>query len=348
MAGPSRALVVGGAGFIGANLVRRLLADDCARVVVVDNFLSSERDNLPGDRRLEVREGSIADDRMLAGLADEFDAVFHLATYHGNESSIADPLADHANNLVTTLKLFHRIAAFRRLRRVVYASTGCALAARDTDQARPVEEDGPVPLDFDSPYQISKVTGEMYALWFHRARGLPVVRARFQNVYGPGEVLGAGRWRGTAATIWRNVVPSFVYRALRKQPLPVHGPARSTRDFIYVDDVVEGLLRCANATGVDGEAFNLASGVETSVVDLARYVNELTGNVAGIETVPARAWDRSLTRVGSTEKAAAQLGFQAGVPLGEGLARTVAWTSTNLDRIERCIRRHAAVCPVEF
>jgi len=348
MRAAERALVVGGAGFVGANLVARLLADGCRRIVVVDNFLSAERDSIPADPAVDIREGSIADDAVLARLGDEFDVVFHLATYHGNQSSIADPLADHANNLFATLKLFQHIAGFRALRRVVYASTGCALAEKGATTAAPVTEDGPIPLDFDSPYQISKVAGEMYAIWFHRAHALPIVRARFQNVYGPGEVLGAGRWRGTPATIWRNVVPTFVYRALKKQSLPVHGDGRSTRDFICVDDVVEGLLRCAAPDTPAGDVFNLASGVETPIVALAQQINELTGNVAGVERVPARTWDHSIARVGSPEKAAQRLGFAARIPLAEGLARTVRWSTANLDRIERAIRRHAAQCPVEF
>ena len=99
------ALVTGGAGFVGANLVREALRQGCARVVVVDNLLSSERENLAADPRVDFVLGSIADDSVLGELEDEFDCVFHLATYHGNQSSIADPLADHDNNLITTLKL---------------------------------------------------------------------------------------------------------------------------------------------------------------------------------------------------------------------------------------------------
>jgi nucleoside-diphosphate-sugar epimerase len=335
-------LVVGGAGFVGSNLVRRLLRDGADRVVVVDNLLSSERDNLPDDGRVELLIGSIADDGVLAALEDEFEQVFHLATYHGNQSSIADPLADHDNNLLTTLKLCERLAGFDRLERVVYSSAGCVLS-RGGDGTE-VDE---TPLDLDSPYQISKIVGEMYAVYYGRAHGLPVVRARFQNVYGPGEVLGAGQWRGTPATVWRNVTPTFVYRALQGLPLRVHGDGSATRDFIHVDDIVEGLVRCATAPEAQGEAFNLASGVETSVRTLAETVNEVTGNEAGIEEIPVRDWDRSQHRVGSPAKSRERLGFEARVPLREGLAGTVDWTRANLDRIERCIERHADRVAVE-
>ncbi|MGQ0535905.1 MAG: NAD-dependent epimerase/dehydratase family protein [Methanobacteriota archaeon] len=340
-------LVVGGAGFVGSNLVRRLLAEGCRRVVVVDNLLSAERDNVPSDPRIDFVEGSIADESVLARVADEFDLAFHLATYHGNQSSIADPLADHANNLETTLRLYERLKSFRALKRVVYASTGCALAARGEGPAVPVVEDGPIPLDFDSPYQISKVVGEMYSVYYHQRHGLPVVRARFQNVYGPGEVLGAGRWRGTPHTVWRNVVPVFIYRAVKGKALQVHGAGDATRDFIFVEDLVDGLWRMATAPGVEGDVFNLASGRETAVRDLAALVNKYAANDAPVERLPPRDWDRSIHRVGSTEKSRRRLGFSARTSLEDGLLRTVEWTRANLPRIERCIARHAKAHGIE-
>ena len=337
-------LVVGGAGFVGSNLVRRALALDCRRIVVVDNLLSAERENLPSDPALELLEGSIADDAVLARLGDEFDYVFHLATYHGNQSSIANPLADHDNNLITTLKLYERIKGFRRPRKVVYAASGCTLAPHTFDQAEATAEDGPVPLELDSPYQISKVVGEFYSVYYHTQHGLPTVRARFQNVYGPGEILGAGQWRGTPATVWRNVTPTFVYRALKQLPLTVENGGMATRDFIYVEDIVRGLVLCA-AAGQAGDVYNLASGLETSVLELATLINELTGNPAPLDFRPPREWDRSGRRFGSTEKAKRMLGFETETALRDGLDQTIAWTRERLPLIDRCIGKHAGRIP---
>jgi UDP-glucose 4-epimerase len=337
-------LVVGGAGFVGSNLVRRALALDCRRVVVVDNLLSAERENLPGDARVELIEGSIADDTVLARLGDEFDYVFHLATYHGNQSSIANPLADHDNNLITTLKLYERLKTFRRARKVVYAASGCTLAAHTFDRAEATAEDGAVPFELDSPYQISKVVGEFYSVYYHTQHGLPTVRARFQNVYGPGEILGAGQWRGTAATVWRNVTPTFIYRALKQMPLTVENGGVATRDFIYVEDIVGGLVLCA-AAGRPGDVYNLASGTETSILELANLINELTGNAAPVDFRPPRGWDRSGKRFGSTEKAKRMLGFEARIALREGLERTIAWTRHHLPLIGRTIDKHAERMP---
>jgi nucleoside-diphosphate-sugar epimerase len=343
--GGTNALVVGGAGFVGGNLARELLARDAAGVIVVDNLLSAERENVPDDPRVTFVEGSIADDAVLAQLEDEFDHVFHLATYHGNQSSIADPLADHENNLITTLKLFERIKGFERLRKVVYAASGCTLAPHTYGEAEAVVEDGPVPLDLDSPYQISKVVGEFYSVYYHQREGLPTVRARFQNVYGPGEILGGGQWRGTPATVWRNVTPAFVYRAVKGLPLELDNEGRASRDFIYVGDIVDGLLRCATA-GRPGDVYNLASGVETSIRELAETINRMTGNDAPLELLPAREWDRSGHRFGSTEKARRELGFEATVSLDDGLAQTVDWMRENLALIDACIQRHASHMPL--
>lgn len=338
--GGSNALVVGGAGFVGSNLVRRLLELEAGRILVVDNLLSSERENLPDDTRVELIEGSITDDGILAGLPGDLDYIFHMATYHGNQSSMADPLADHENNTLTTLKLFEAVKDLEGLRRVVYASAGCTVAEKTFEGAEATQEDAPVSLWLDSPYQISKIIGELYGNYYFARHGLPVVKARFQNVYGPGEVLGAGRWRGTVNTVWRNVTPTFIYKALKGEALPVENGGVATRDFIYVDDIVSGLLACATR-GEAGEVYNLASGAETSILELAELVNELTGNQTQIALTPARDWDHSGQRYGSTDKATAELAFDCEVGLREGLERTVAWTRDNLSRIERAIDRHS-------
>jgi UDP-glucose 4-epimerase len=332
-------LVVGGAGFVGGNLVRMALEAGCAQVVVVDNFLSSERSLVPDDARVRLIEGSIADGAVLGKLADAFDYVFHLATYHGNQSSIADPIADHDNNLITTLKLYERLKGRARLKKVVYAASGCTLAPHTFEPAQATQEDGPVPFDLDSPYQISKVVGEFYSVYYWRQHALPTVRARFQNVYGPGEVLGAGRWRGTPATVWRNVTPTFVYRALKQWPLTVENEGRASRDFIYVDDIVRGLVLCA-LEGQPGDVYNLASGKETTILELAKTVNRLTGNPAPLTFLPPRDWDHAGRRFGSTDKAKRALGFEARIDLDEGLTGTIEWTKANLRLIESCMDKH--------
>ena len=334
-------LVVGGAGFVGSNLVKALLPSSPKKILVVDNLLSAEKVNILDHPSVTFLEGSITSDAILEDLTDELDYVFHLATYHGNQSSIHNPLADHENNTLTTLKLYERIKALKNLKKVVYASAGCTVAEKTFSDAHATTENAPVSLYLDSPYQMSKIFGEFYSNYYFKQYQLPVVKARFQNVYGPGEILGAGKWRGTPATIWRNVTPTFIYKAIKQMALTVENDGVATRDFIYVDDIVHGLILCA-IKGVAGEVYNLASGFETSILELAQLINSLTDNPTPIEFKPKRNWDNSGKRFGSTVKAKETLSFEAKVNLKEGLYQTIEWTKQNIYLIEACIEKHQA------
>jgi UDP-glucose 4-epimerase len=265
--------------------------------------------------------------------------MFHLATYHGNQSSIHDPIADHDNNLITTLKLLEHVKGFRRLRKFVYAAAGCAVADKTHDDPTPTTEEAPISLRMDSPYSISKLAGEFYAVYYHERHDVPTVRARFQNVYGPREILGAGRWRGTPATVWRNVTPTFVYKSLLGEPLPLEGDGSASRDFIFVGDIVEGLIACA-LRGAPGDVYNLATGAEVTIKTLADTINAATGNATPPAFLPARVWDRSGRRLGDPTKARVQLGFEAKVSLEAGIRETVAWTIESRALIDRCVARH--------
>lgn len=335
----SKIMVVGGAGFVGSNLCRALLAQEPAQLVIVDNLLSSDLSNVPDHPAVRFIYGSIADDRILAQLPGDLEFVFHLACYHGNQSSIADPIADHDNNTLTTLKLFEHLKSYSTLKKVVYAAAGCAVAEKTFDDAVATPEDAPISMFHDSPYSISKLIGEFYGNYYFTRHKLPFVKARFQNVYGPREILGAGRWRGTPHTVWRNVTPTFIWKSLHNEALPLDNGGNASRDFIFVEDMARGLMCCAQA-GQPGEVYNLASGVETTIRDLAEMINLLTGNETPLDLRPARDWDRSGKRFGSTEKSKRELGFTADVSIREGLERTIEWTSKNRDLIQRNIDQH--------
>lgn len=335
----SRLLVVGGAGFVGSNLVLKLLEQDPREIIIVDNLLSSDVTNVPDDPRVRFIYGPITDDKILRELPGDLDFAWHLACYHGNQSSIHDPLADHENNTLTSLKLFDRLKDIKTLKKVVYAAAGCAVAEKTFDEASATFEDAPVSLYHDSPYSISKLIGELYGNFFWSRHQLPIVKARFQNVYGPREMLGAGRWRGTVHTVWRNVTPTFIWKSLNKEALPLDNGGNASRDFIFVEDMARGLMACA-ARGKAGDVYNLASGVETTILELARVINEVTGNTTPVDLRPARDWDRSGKRFGSTEKSRREIGFEASVSVHEGIEKTVAWTLANKANIARCMTQH--------
>ena len=283
--------------------------------------------------------GSIADNEVLNKITDEYDYIFHLACYHGNQSSINNPFADHKNNTITSLKLFDHIKSFKRLDKIVYAGAGCSVAEKMYGNAKATYEDSPVSLFQDSPYSISKIIGEMYGNYYFSQYGLRIVKARFQNIYGPREILGAGQWRGTKNTIWRNVVPTFIWKSLNGEQLPIENGGKASRDFIYVDDIVEGLILCA-LKGEPGEVFNLATGSEYRIIDLANLINSITGNKADLEFKPARSWDNSGNRYGAINKSQRLLGFISKTNIETGIKKTVAWTKENFEGIEQSIKKH--------
>jgi len=332
-------LVVGGAGFIGSNLVKMILEREPREIIVVDNLLSSEPCNISSDPRVRFIFGSITDDNILSLLPENLDFVFHLACFHGNQSSIADPLADHANNALTSLKLFNRLKEIQGIRKIVYAGAACSVADKTFETPKPTTEDQPISLYHDSPYSISKIIGELYANYYFMQLQLPIVKARFSNVYGPREILGAGQWRGTIHTVWRNVIPTFIWRALNEQALQLDNSGQTSRDFIFVEDMVRGLLACA-LEGKAGEVYNLATGKETNIMELAQFINEYTGNETPLQLCPARDWDRSGKRFASTQKAETELDFIAQMNIWEGLRRTVEWTRINFELIKDSIAKH--------
>jgi len=339
-----KVLIVGGAGFVGSNLAHLIAEQNPKLLLIVDNLLSSDPVNLPKEDFVKFVPFSITKERVLQELPKDLDYVFHLACFHGNQSSIEDPIEDHDNNTLTTLKLFETLKDFKNLKKVVYAAAGCAVAEKTYGEAQATKEDAPVSLYHDSPYSISKIIGEFYGNYYHRQHGLPFVKARFQNVYGPREMLGAGQWRGTVHTVWRNVTPTFIFKSIMGEALPLDNGGNSTRDFIFVEDMARGLMACA-LKGEAGEVYNLASGKETTIRQLAELINKYSGNKTPVDLKPARDWDRSGTRFGDPSKAKEKLNFVAEVSIDEGLEKTINWTKENMDEIKRCMKKHVALVP---
>ncbi len=203
-----------------------------------------------------------------------------------------------------------------------------------------IEETEEVTLKLDTPYQISKIVGEFYCNFYHKQFNIPTVRARFQNVYGTGEILGAGRWRGSEATIWRNVIPIFIYQALKGLPLTILGNGEESRDFIYVDDIVNGLIKCATVNHIEGDVFNISFGVQTKIKELAELIIKKTNSNSIIEFKEKRDWDSSHQRFASIEKSKAKLDFIASTSIEDGIEQTISWTKLKLDIIDKTIKKH--------
>ncbi len=318
-------LVTGGAGFIGTNLVRKLLSLKPEKIVVLDDLSSASLWNLPSDKRIRFIQGSVLEDDKLTNAFDSRPRyVFHLAAHFANQNSVDHPEHDLMVNGLGTLKVL-RLSQISDVDRVVFASSGCSVYG--SDAPLPLREEH-VSLRLDTPYQITKLLGELYCNYFHNFYGLKVSIPRFFNVYGPGEVPGR----------YRNVIPNFIYWALNGAPLPITGTGEETRDFTYVGDVVTGVLKTAIYESAIGESINLASGHETKILELAEVVNKLTGNTRGLAFYDKRNWDRSTRRQASIEKAHKMFDYQPMRDLGTGIRETVKWFKANWDLIKRDAR----------
>ena len=319
------ALVTGGAGCVGSNLCRALLDAGISRVIVLDNLSAAERWNLPDSDLVQFVQGSVLDEVAVSrAFAAPPAFVFHLAAFFANQNSVEHPEEDLQVNGLGTLRVLEA-ARGAKVERVVYASSGCSVYG--SRAPLPLKEDF-VSLHLDTPYQITKLLGELYCNFFQNYHGLPVVRARLFNVYGPGEIPGR----------YRNVIPNFLYWALNGQPLPLTGSGEETRDFTYVGDICMGLLRCGVLPGAVGEAINLASSVETKIIDLANQVNALTGSRAGLRYLERRRWDTHDRRRASIEKAQQLLGYQPRTDFATGLRHTLAWFQNHHKEIAAAAR----------
>jgi UDP-glucose 4-epimerase len=315
-------LVTGGAGAIGSNLTRTLGDLGAKTVIVLDDLSAAYEWNIPALRNVLFVRGSVTDEVVLKRVFNEQpDVVFHLAAFFANQNSVDYPERDLLVNGLGTLRVL-QYAQMCGVDRVVYASSGCSIYG--SAAPLPLKEEF-MSLHLTSPYQITKMLGELYCNFFHHHSGLKVVKTRFFNSYGPGEVPGQ----------YRNVIPNFIYWAMCGLPLAFTGSGEETRDFTYVMDIVDALLRAGHSERAIGQEMNIASGRETNILKMAERVNELVGNKAGIVRAPARRWDTKKRLLASIDRARDLLGYEPQMEFDRGLQNTVQWFKDNWDRIKR-------------
>ncbi len=311
-------LVTGGAGFIGSHLVHGLVRqghrvrvlDDLAtgasrNVQAVCDQLTAE--NLAGT--VEMMERSILDSSTLATAMGGIDYVFHQAALPSVGFSLQEPVRSNRVNVEGTLQVL--IAARDAgVKRVMYA--GSSSAYGDSPTLPKEEERPPNPL---SPYAVAKLTGEQYCRVFTRVYGLETVILRYFNVFGP---------RQNPASQYAAVIPAFIAALLQGKPLQVFGDGHQSRDFTYVGNVVHGNILAITAPNGAGEVINLALGGRTSLLQLIRYLEDLSQCRAQIEFLPPRAGDVRHSQAAIT-RAKALLGFETQVDIQQGLTHTLAY-----------------------
>jgi UDP-glucose 4-epimerase len=301
-----KALVTGGAGFIGSNLVKQLLVDG-HQVTALDNLSSGYRSNLEPFPEVNFIEGDIRDESAVAEAVKGAEVVFHLAASVGNKRSIDHPLLDADINVMGTLKV---LEASRRagVRKIVASSSAGIFGELKT---LPIKEDHPV--EPDTPYGSSKLCMEKECLSYAKLFDIEAVCLRYFNVYGPNQRFDA----------YGNVIPIFAFKMLRSEMLTIFGDGEQTRDFINVRDVVQANIKAAMTHGVSG-AFNTGSGSRVTINGLVQLLQDASGINPGVEHGAPRPGDvrHSLADISA---ARGSFGFNPVVPLEEGLAEYMAW-----------------------
>ncbi|MFW6376603.1 MAG: NAD-dependent epimerase/dehydratase family protein [archaeon] len=291
-------LVTGGAGFVGSHLAERLVPDNEVRVI--DDLSTGKREHVPDDAELTVAD--VRDEDALAEAMADVDLVFHEAAVVSVEESVRHPTATHHVNVDGTLRVLE--AARDEDARVIVASSAAIYGHPD---GVPVAEDAPKAPT--SPYGIDKLAVDHYTRRYHELYGLETVALRYFNIYGPRQ--GAGDYSG--------VIEAFFEQAEAGGPITVEGDGTQTRDFVHVEDVVDANLLAATTDHV-GEAFNVGTGVETSILELAETIQAIVDADAEITHTDPREGDIDRSRADVTE-ARERLGFESVIALEAGLAR---------------------------
>ncbi|HEY4942150.1 MAG TPA: NAD-dependent epimerase/dehydratase family protein [Rhizomicrobium sp.] len=316
-------LVTGGAGAIGSTLSRALAECGAAKVVILDNLSASYEWSIPNLPNVLFVKGDITNDIDLKRVFHERPShIFHLAAFFANQNSVDFPERDLLVSQLGTVKLLEHAIAQGGIKRFVYAGSGCAIYGAQAPL--PLKEDF-VSMHLTTPYQISKMAGELYVNFYWHHYGLPVVKTRFFNSYGPGEVPGQ----------YRNVIPNFMFWAMRGQPLPITGSGKMTRDFTYVTDIVDALLRSGYYESAIGQEMNIASGREIEIIEMAEMVNKVTGNTAGLVFTDRRKWDTKSRLLASIDRAREVLGYAPTMSFESGIGNLHEWFKEHWDEIQR-------------
>ena len=299
-------VVTGGAGFIGSHIAWELAKDN--EVVVIDNLYTGKAENVPPGAGLV--KADIRDYSAIAELISNADYVFHEAAQVSVVESIRDPVFTEEVNVVGTLNVLK--ALLEGQGKLIFASSAAVYG--DNPNLPLKETERPKPL---SPYGVTKATAEEYLRVFHELYGLPVVALRYFNVFGPRQ----------SANQYAGVISIFINRALKGEPLVIFGDGKQTRDFIYVKDVVRANILAAESRRANGRTFNVATGRQTSILELAMKVIEITGTTSSIVFDKPRPGDirHSLADISEIRK----LGFEPEFSLEEGLKKTVEWYKFN-------------------
>lgn len=303
-----KSVVIGGAGAIGSNLVRELL-ELGEKVLVLDNLSSGNANEIP--KKANFVYCDIRDRKKIEDILLEFEPhyVYNLAAHFANQNSVDYIYEDTETNVIGVLNVLESCVKLNSLIKYVYASSSCVYG----NQTLMSESDSVSP--YETPYAINKYVGELYSNYYSHYYKLPTVNVRIFNTYGPGEKPGK----------YRNVIPNFIRKALDNEVLYITGDGSETRDFTYVEDTCQCLIKSAKSSFTKGEVFNSGTGTQTSIIELAREIIKITGSLSDIKCVERRAWDDVSVRLSNIDRSKREIGYSPRVKLQEGLIKTIEW-----------------------
>ncbi len=308
-----RILVTGGAGFLGSNLVRALLPE-ASLIKVLDDLFTGRRESLPDSKKIEFIHGSVTDSALLREILSEVDYVFHFAARNIIMSAL-QPESDFRINVEGTVQLLLNSLAFPHIQRIVYTSSSSIYG---NSKVFPIKESS---YDISVPYAASKMSAELMATAYHKLYGLPITCLRLSNVYGPGQ---------EATNPYCGVVSKFMAAISGNESMAIFGNGTQTRDFTFVDDAIEAIRMVGLGENAVGEIFNVGTGIETTINDLAAHVALVAGRPDhSIKYLPKRSIDTVYRRSIDSGKLKKRMGWEARETLENGLKKTWEWFQTS-------------------
>ena len=309
----SKILVTGGFGALGYNLINYLTANYNCSIHVIDNFSAGHANFM---NQVSFSYIDIGNTEKLTTFFKDYkpNYIFHLAAHFANQNSVDHPLSDINTNVIGVVNLFEAQKNNPELKKIIFASSSCVYGNSEL-MAEEIQVS-----PYDTPYAINKYVGELYSKYYAEIHGIPVISARIFNSFGPGEMPGQ----------YRNVIPNFILKALKNEDIVITGTGNETRDFTYVLDTVDLLLKLATSDYKNAEIFNGGTGTKLSVLELAQKIIRLSNSNSQIKFTAPRNWDHVKDRLSNIGKSKNLLNYNPQHDLEEGLLNTINWIKGKL------------------
>ena len=302
-------LITGGAGFLGCNLIHRLLDLGCKKIYVIDNLSSGNKQFLPIDQRVIYKYCDISNfEKCNSVVENDIDYVFHLAAHFANQNSVDFPISDIYTNIIGTTNIL-KICQSRNIKKLIYTSSSCVYGNQEI-----MDEQANV-YPTETPYAINKLCSEMYVKYFAEIYNVPTLSVRIFNTFGPYELPGP----------YRNVIPNFISKALLGEDITITGTGNEIRDFTYVNNTLDLMIKMCESDIIDGSVYNAGTGRDISINYLTKKIIEFTDSKSKIKYIDRRNWDTVTNRVSDITLSKAVFGYEPTYKFEEGLLETINW-----------------------